>query len=376
VRLPIYLDYNATTPVDPVVMAAMFPLLTERFGNPSSSHLYGQEAHASVETARRQVAALLGCEPAELIFTGCGSESNNLAIKGAVLANLDRGRHMITCAVEHPAVLQVCRFLERYFHCTLTVLPVDSFGRVDPDEVRRAIRPDTVLITVMHAQNEVGTLQPIAEIGALAREHGVLFHVDAAQSVGKIPVRVADLGCDLLTVAGHKLYAPKGVGALYVRRGVRLEPLIHGAGHEGGLRAGTENAAYIAGLGAACALAAPALATESDRQRLLRDRLHHLLAEAAPEAVLNGHREHRLPNTLNLSFPGQVGPLLLERAPEVAASTGAACHSGENRPSAILKAMGATDAVALGALRLSVGRYTDEEQVEAAAFYIARALRG
>lgn len=370
-RLPIYMDYNATTPIDPQVMAAMFPLLTEKFGNPSSGHLYGREAHLAIELAREQVALFLACEPAEVIFTGCGSESNNLAIKGAVLSGLEQGRrHIITTAVEHPAVTNVCRYLERYHGCFTTILPVDRFGRIDPDDLRGAIRPETALITIMHAQNEVGTLQPVRAVGAIAREAGIPFHVDASQSVGKVPVDVRQIGCDLLTVAGHKLYAPKGVGALFIRSGVTLEPLIHGAGHEGGLRAGTENAAFIAGLGAACALAAEKLPTEAARQRSLRDMLHRLLGDAG--VILNGHPDDRLPNTLNVSFPGQLGPELLARTPEVAASTGSACHSGVNKPSGVLKAMGASDETAMGAVRLSLGQYTDEAQVEAAAAYLIR----
>lgn len=372
-RLPIYLDYNATTPVDPQVMATILPFLTERFGNPSSAHIYGRESHAAMEAARQQVAALIGSAPHDVIFTGSGSESNNLAIKGAILAHPAGKRHIITSAVEHPAVLNVVRYLQRFHEASVTVLPVDRFGQVDPDDLRQAIRPDTALITIMHAQNEVGTLQPVAEIGRIAREHDVLFHVDAAQSIGKVPVLVEEIGCHLLTIAGHKLYAPKGVGALYVRAGVKLEPLVHGAGHEGGLRAGTENAAYIAGLGAACELVGD-LEAEADRQRRLRDRLHTMLEEAAPGLVLNGHPDRRLPNTLNLSFAERTGPEVLARAPEVAASTGAACHAGVDQPSAVLKAMGASDSVAMGAVRLSLGRYTDLAQVEAAAGFLVRAL--
>nr|PZN42696.1 MAG: cysteine desulfurase NifS [Bacillota bacterium] len=370
---PIYLDYNATTPVDPAVLTAMEPYFTRHFGNPSSTHGYGRAAREAVEKARGQVAALLGCAPEEVVFTGGGSESDNLAIQGVAFAHRDRGRHIITTAVEHPAVLQTCRYLAERHGFEVTCLPVDATGRVDPDDVARAIRKDTILITVMTANNETGTLQPIREIGAVARRHGVLFHTDAAQAVGKIPLNVEDLQVDLLTVAGHKLYAPKGIGALYVRRGVVLEPLIHGAGHEGGRRAGTENVPYIVGLGAACALAGEKLGEEADRLRRLRDRLHAALRDRVEGLRLNGHPEERLPNTLNVSFPGVAGYDLLAAVPAVAASTGSACHAGVPAPSPVLKAMGLPDEVALGAVRLSLGRWTTEEEVDRAAALLAEA---
>ncbi|HLN65571.1 MAG TPA: cysteine desulfurase family protein [Symbiobacteriaceae bacterium] len=374
-KLPVYLDYNATTPVDPAVLEAMLPFLSEHFGNPSSAHAYGHTASAAVEGARAQVAALLGAQPAEIIFTACASESDNMAIKGAAFALREKGRHLITCAVEHPAVLNAARYLEQEFGFALTVLPVGSDGRVDPADLRRAIRPDTILISIMHAQNETGVLQPVAEIGAIAREHGILFHVDAAQSVGKVPVNVDDLQADLLTVAGHKLYAPKGVGALYVRAGVTLHPLIHGASYEGGRRAGTANVPFAVALGKACALAGEKLAAgEEERLIGLRDRLHARLAEHLP-VHLNGHPEFRLPNTLNVSIPGVVGNDLLAAIPEVAASTGSACHAGVSKPSEALLAMGADPALALGALRLTLGRYTTAEEVDFAAERIVAAVR-
>src|SRR4051812_734208 len=302
---PVYLDYNASTPLDPAVAAAMRPLLETAFGNPSSGHWAGAAAKSALEHARGQVAALLGAGADEIVFTSGGSEANNLALKGAFFARRDRGDHIITTAVEHPAVLRPCQFLEK-LGATLTILPVDRFGRVDPDAVRRAITSRTILISVMHANNEVGTIQPLAEIGALARAHGVLFHTDAAQSVGKISTRVDELGVDLLTIAGHKIYAPKGVGALYVRRGITLEPLIHGAAHEQGRRAGTESALLAAGLGAACVLAqdlSPMTAVQARRDRLW----DHLRRADGDHVVLNGHPEFRLPNTLNVSFVGRVG---------------------------------------------------------------------
>jgi cysteine desulfurase len=375
VKLPVYLDYNATTPVDPTVVAAMFPYLRDQFGNPSSAHAYGEAAAEAVAGARGQVAGLLGCLPDELVFTSCASESDNLAIKGAAFALRGQGRHIITTAVEHPAVLNACRYLEQEFGFALTVLGVEPDGRVDPHQVQRSIRPETILISAMHAQNETGTLQPVAAIGRIAREHGILFHVDAAQSVGKIPVNVDELGCDLLTVAGHKLYAPKGVGALYIRSGVKLHPLIHGAGYEGGRRAGTANVPYAVALGKACQLAGEKLAAgEAERQRGLRDRLHMALAEHLP-LRLNGHATERLPNTLNISLdlPGLVGNNLLTAVPEVAASTGSACHAGISKPSETLIAMGVAPDLALGVLRLSVGRYTTAEEVDFAADRLAAA---
>ena len=367
---PIYLDYNATTPVDPAVLDAMLPYLQGEFGNPSSSHAYGVRAHAAVETARAALAALLGCSPEEVAFTGCASESDNLAIKGIAEAHRDRGDHLITSQVEHPAVLVTCRYLERHGY-RVTYLPVDAQGSVDPDDVARAITPRTILITVMHANNEVGTVQPVAAIGRIARARGIPFHTDAAQSVGKIPVRVDDLATDLLTVAGHKYYAPKGVGALYVRRGTRLESLIHGAGHEGGRRAGTENVAHIVGLGEASCLATRSLSEVATRLHALRERLHQGLATRVEGVCLNGHPTERLPNTLNVSFAGVDSTALLAQLPEVAASTGSACHSGRTEPSSVLLAMGVSPDLALGAVRFSLGRWTTEDEVDRAILLVA-----
>jgi cysteine desulfurase len=403
---PIYLDYNATTPVDPAVAELAAEHLRATFGNPSSAHAYGQAAQAAIARARAELADLLGCAPAEIVFTGGGSESDNLAIKGAALAARaeDAGRdHLITDAVEHPAVLNSCRWLVERLGFRLTVLPVDGHGRVDPDDLVRAIEPATALVTIMHANNEVGTLQPIAEIARACRARGVAFHTDAAQSVGKVPTRVDDasgarsgtsgarsgtsgarsgtsgarsgLGVDLLTVAGHKLYAPKGIGALYVRAGRRLDSLVHGAGHEGGRRAGTENTPYIAALGRAAALCQAALPTEVDRLRALRDRLGAHLAEAVPGLATNGHPSERLPNTLNVSFPGVDGAELLAATPSVAASTGSACHEGHTDPSPVLVAMGLARDRALGAVRLTLGRWSTEEEVDAAASALAASWR-
>jgi cysteine desulfurase len=379
---PIYLDYNATTPIDPLVLKAMLPYFQTEFGNPSSSHRYGKTAHAAVEQARQQVAALLNAHPEEIVFTGGGSEASNHAIKGAVWPRLSGGLarrrgapHVVISAVEHPATTEPCAFLRR-LGCRITIVPVDGHGRVDPDAVGRALTRHTVLVSVMHSNNEVGTLQPIKEIAAHARAHGVLTHTDAAQSLGKIEVDVANLGVDLLTVAGHKLYAPKGIGVLYIRRGVALEGLIHGAGHEGGRRAGTENVPYLVALGRACELAQAALPTATSRLRALRDRLWATLQAALGErVVLNGHPEQRLPNTLNVSFVNHVGSELLQKVPGVAASTGSACHEGLVTQSPVLCAMGVPPAVGKGALRLTVGRFTTEDEVDQAAELLSTAAR-
>jgi len=370
----IYLDHNATTAVAPEALAAMRPYLEREFGNPSSAHDAGTTAAAAIARARAEVAALLGGEPGGVVFTASGSEADNLAITGVALARLGERDHIITSAVEHPAVLATCRYLQRRLGLRLTVVPVDSYGIVDPEDVRLAIEPGTVLVSIMHANNEVGTLQPIAEIAAVAHQHGVLVHTDAAQSVGKLPLDVEALGVDLLTVAGHKLYAPKGIGALYVRPGTRLDPVIHGAGHEHGLRAGTENVPYIAGLGAAATLAGARLRSgahvEAER---LRDRLHAALRSEVPDLALNGHPRDRLPNTLNVSFPGLDGEELLAQAPTIAAATGSACHSGRSEPSAVLTAMGLDADRALGAVRLSLGYGTTAADVDAAAAALAAA---
>ncbi len=371
---PIYLDYNATTPLDPAVVAALVPYLEGYFGNPSSNHIYGQRAKEAVERAREQVASLLGCAPDEVVFTSGGSESNNQAIKGIAFARSGRGNHLITSQVEHPAVLNTCRYLEARHGFRVTYLPVDGDGVVDPAAVAAAITPQTILITVMHANNEVGTLEPIAEIGRLAHQHGIAFHTDAAQSVGKVPVRVDEVGVDLLTIAGHKLYAPKGIGALYVRRGTLLDPLIHGAGHEAGRRAGTENVPYMVALGTACALAQEQLDHQSSHLLALRQRLLEGLEARVGPVKVNGHPERRLPNTLNICVPGVVGEEVLARAAGIAASTGSACHAGLTEPSSVLLAMGIEPTLALGALRLSLGRWTTAEEIETAVTELGDAI--
>jgi cysteine desulfurase len=374
---PIYLDYNATTPIAREVADAMVPYLYEHFGNPSSSHSYGVEARRAVVAARAQVAALLGCQPGEVVFTSGGTESNNYAIKGVALAGRERGNHIITSAVEHPAVVEVCGWLEAEGF-RITMLPVDEYGLVNPTDLERAITPDTLLVTVMHANNEVGTVQPIAELAKIAHHHGALMHTDAAQSVGKIAVKVGDLGIDLLSVAGHKVYAPKGIGALYVRTGVELSPLLHGAGHEGGRRPGTENVLEIVGMGNACDIAQRDLEENKAQFRAMRDRLHQgLIRELGVESVkLNGHPEVRLPNTLSLSFRGvEANTLLSEIGEEVAASAGAACHADEVDVSAVLEAMKVPVEWAMGTVRFSVGRETNTEEVDRAGAIVAGAVR-
>lgn len=358
----IYLDYNASTPMAKEAVEAMRPFLTEHYGNPSSLHWAGISAKDAVERARAQVSDLLGCDPTEVVFTSGGSEANNHAIKGIFFANRERGGHIITTAVEHPAVLNPCRFLEK-LGAKVTVLPVDRFGRVDPDDVRRAITPGTVLITVMHASNEVGTIQPISEIGAIAREAGIPFHTDAAQSVGKISTDVDELGVDLLSVAGHKLYAPKGIGALYIREGTRIEPFIHGAAHEGGRRAGTENVLLSVALGAACDVARGWIGIPQVQE--LRDRFWERLKEQfGVQITLNGHPAERLPNTLNVNFVGRIGAEILGNMPGVAASTGSACHADAVTLSAVLAAMGVPPEEGMGAIRFSLGRTTTWEELE------------
>src|SRR5229473_3242440 len=359
----IYLDFNASTPIAPEVADAMRGVLAEPFGNPSSEHWAGEPAKRAIEKARAQVAALLACRPKEIVFTSGGSESNNHALKGVFFAKETTKAHFVTTQVEHPAVINPCRFLER-LGATVTYLRVDGFGRVDPEDVRRALRRSTVLISIMHANNEVGTIQPLEDIAQIAHEAGILLHCDAAQSVGKIAFTVQELGVDLLSVAGHKLYAPKGVGALYIRDGVSLEPLIHGASHESGRRAGTENVLLAVALGAAGDLARTWEGMDSVRE--LRDLFWDLLQNKfGDRVVLNGHPIERLPNTLNVSFVAQVGAEILGRLPGVAASAGSACHAGSVELSPVLRAMGVAPEIGMGAIRFSLGRTTTREEIEA-----------
>ena len=359
----IYLDFNASTPLADEAVTAMEPFRRASYGNPSSLHWAGLPARDAVETARSRVAALLCCDATEIVFTSGGTEANNHAIKGVFFAQrVGKRSHIITSRIEHPAVLEPCRFLET-LGCEVTRLPVDQHGLVDPDDVRRAMRPETILVSVMHANNEVGSIQPIEEIARIARQHGAFSHTDAAQSVGKIPVDVESLGVDLLSVAGHKLYGPKGVGALFVREGVVLEPLLHGAGHEAGRRAGTENVLSIVGLGAACEVAQRLI--DDTKIIQLRDYFWQKLRERFGErVVLNGHPERRLPNTLNVSFRGAHGGDILSDLPNVAASTGSACHAGETHVSPVLAAMSVPPDIGFGAIRFSLGRTTTQEEID------------
>jgi cysteine desulfurase len=372
---PVYLDFNATTPVAREVLEAMLPYLREHFGNPSSAHSLGRRAAEAVAEARERIAALLGARSDEIVFTGCATEASNLALMGAALAMPPGKRHLVASAVEHPAVMAPAQQLRRQ-GWELTVVPVDGTGRVSVQSVADALRADTALVSVMHANNEVGTLQPIEAIAELTQRRGILLHTDAAQSVGKVALAVDALGIDLLSLAGHKFYAPKGVGALYVRTGTPLQAVLFGAEQEHGLRPGTENVAGIVGLGAAAALAQQGLPQLEDELRQRRDLLHEHLARNIPGLLLNGHPEKRLPSTLNVSFPGVSGRALLHAvADSVAASVGSACHSEHDTVSGVLAAMGIDAARAAGAVRLSVGRSTREEDVQCAADCLVAAWR-
>ncbi len=371
-QLPIYLDYNATTPIRKEVVEAMLPYLTQHFGNPSSGHIYGERAQRAVERARRQVAQLLGAAADEIIFTSGGTEASNLAIRGFVEA-ADGPQHVVTSVIEHPATRAPCDWLREGGHA-VQAISVDANGQVRLDEAAALITAQTGLVTVMHANNETGALQPIRELSRLAKEAKAVLHTDAAQSLGKVPVQVDALGVDLLTVAGHKLYAPKGVGALYVRRGTPVAPFALGAGHEGGMRPGTENVASIVGLGRACELARAELDQNAAHMRTVRDELWARLAASIDGLQQNGSTEERLPNTLNLRFPGVSGMAVLEAAPEIAASTGSACHEGGEQASSVILAMGIDAKQALGSVRLSVGHETTSAQAQAAAEALTRAF--
>ncbi len=371
---PIYLDYNASSPISKEVAEAMRPFLDNYFGNPSSMHKYGAEAKKAVEKARHQVASLINCDPSEIIFTSGGTESNNYAIKGIAFANKDRGKHIITSAIEHPAVFEVCNYLSKNGF-EITTVPVDSFGFVAPEDIRKSIKPNTILISIMHANNEVGSIQNIAEIGAIAREHEIYFHTDAAQSVGKIPVDVRQMQVDLLSIAGHKFYAPKGIGALYIRDGLRLEKFMHGADHEQNLRAGTENVLEIVGLGEAAAQAQAKLSEIQKQTKNTRDHLLKLLKIKLPDLRVNSDPERCLPNTLSISFPNIEANTLVSRLESVAVSAGAACHSESIDVSAVLQAMQVPLEYAMGTIRMSTGKYTTMEEVERAAEAITATVK-
>jgi cysteine desulfurase len=371
---PIYLDYNASTPVAPGVLQEMLPYFKEKFGNPSSSHPYGVALKAGIEQARERVAALLGCEASEIIFTSGATESNNMVIKGIAKA-AGKGKHFITSQIEHPAVLEPCRNLEQFGY-TVTYLPVDKYGMVNPIDLEKAIMPNTALVTIMHSNNEVGTIQDISALAKICSSRGILFHTDAAQSVGKVRVQVEDLGVDFLTIAGHKFYAPKGIGALYIKKGSTLRPMMHGAGHERGLRPGTENAASIVGLGAACVIASEIMNTEGPRQIKLGRRLYDGLKGAGLKVHLNGHPEKKLPNTWNISFEGFDSIAVMEAlGRDIAVSPGAACHGNMVNASHVLVAMGTDPALARGAIRFSLGRETTEAEIDVVVEMLKRNLK-
>ncbi|GMU35871.1 MAG: cysteine desulfurase [Phycisphaerae bacterium] len=367
----IYLDYNASTPLDPRAREAMLPYLNEWFGNPSAPHALGRTMRAGIDRARRQVAALLNATPEEIVFTSGGTESNNTVLRGLAQKHGDRRRHLVTSAVEHPAVLKPCAAL-RAQGFEVTEVPVDSTGRVDPEDVRRALRDDTLLVSIMHANNEVGTIQPVAEIAGITRERGVFLHTDAAQSAGKIPTDVQALGVDFLSIAGHKLYAPQGIGALYLRKGCEPDPLLLGAGHESGRRAGTEAVPLIVALGVACEVARPLLGDPATPA--LRDELHEGLRRAFKgDLIFHGCREHRLPNTLNVGFRGCLSGELIERLPGVCVTAAAACHAGSSAISPVLAAMKVDPDGARGAIRFSLGRLTTSQEIRAAVYLVAEA---
>ena len=361
----VYLDYAATTPVHPLVREAMLPYLSEEFGNPSSLHQWGQSAQRAVTQAREKIADLLACKPEEVVFTGCGSEADNLAIMGIALTKADKGKHIITSVIEHHAVLHTCQALEKR-GWSVTYLPVDQDGIVDPAEVAKAIRNDTVLVTIMHANNEVGVIEPIAEIGKVCHERKVTFHTDAVQTVGHVPTKVNELHVDLLSLSGHKFHGPKGVGALYVRKGVKLTPLIYGGGHERGRRSGTENVPGIVGMGRAAELAAQEMPTEMTRLSELRDALYDGLEHAIPEIIRTGHPTQRLPNNCSICVRYIEGESMLLNLDlqGIGASSGSACTSGSLDPSHVLLALGLPHEIAHGSLRLSLGRDTTREDID------------
>lgn len=371
---PIYLDYNATTPILPEVFEAMVPWLREEFGNPSSHHVYGKRAKAAIETARAQVAQLIGSSSDEIIFTSGGTEANNLAIRGVLDAHPER-KHILTSNIEHPATAKPCAYLARLGY-RVEVLGVNSLGQVNADEIEEKLDASSSLVTIMHANNETGVLQPITAISRVTHANGTFFHTDAAQSLGKVPVDVRALGVDLLSIAGHKLYAPKGIGALFIKKGVRLQPLVLGAGHEHGLRPGTENVAFIVGLGKACEIAGQTLEAEAERIHVLRDDLWARLNRFVPGITLNGHPTERLPNTLSVRFPGVSGTALLAQTPGIAASTGSACHDGHESASGVITAMGVRPDEALGTVRLTLGRGTTAAHIEEAAKQLAASWKG
>ena len=370
----IYLDYNATTPLAPEVTAAMQPFLGKFYGNPSSLHKYGQQMRIALGKARRQVANLINSKPSQIIFTSGGTESNNLALIGYTLANRQLGNHIITSKIEHPAILNVCSYLEtRGFR--ISYLPVNQQGQVEPEILKKNLQPDTILVSIMHANNETGTIQPISQLAKITHNHGVVFHTDAAQSCGKIPVDITQMDVDMLSLAGHKLYGPTGCGALFVASHIKLQNILFGAGQELGLRPGTENVISIVGLGAACSTAADNLTENNRWMQQCSQRLYNKTKDKWPQLHLNGSWQNKLPNTLNLSFPGWQAQELLEQIPQIAASAGSACHSGQDSISPVLAALGTSLQLARGSIRFSTGRFTTMEQIDEATEHILKALQ-
>lgn len=368
---PIYLDFNATTPIDPQVADAMLPFLKRKFGNPSSFHWFGIISKKAVIKARKQVADLINCKPEEIVFTSGGTESNNYALRGYAFANRHRGNHIITSVIEHPATTEVCKYLEKH-DFKVTYLPVDRNGTVSVKSVQKAITKDTILISIMHANNEVGTIQPIAEIAEIALENGICLHSDAAQSLGKIPVDVAKLNIDLLSIAGHKIYAPKGIGALYVKQGTKLEKLMFGAKQENDCRAGTENVLEIVGLGKACEIAKQRFSENYEHMKKMRDKLWNGLVSEIPDLRMNGHPKQRLPNTLNVSFLNMNEYFQISLFLEIAASAGAACHSNNIKFSPVLEAMKVPKEYAKGTIRFSTGKTTTNKEIDSAIKHITK----
>jgi cysteine desulfurase len=375
-KKPIYLDYNATTPIDPEVANEMLPFMNSLFGNPSSSYSIGRTTKEAINKARSQVAALINASPEEIIFTSCATESNNLAIHGFVLANKDKGKHIITSSVEHPAVTEVCKYLGGLGY-EITYVPVDRYGRVKPEDVENAIRPDTALISIMHGNNEVGTIQPVREIAGIARKNEITFHTDASQSTGKIAADVEALGVDMLTIAGHKLYAPKGIGALYIRQGVKIEGLIHGASQEKGISPGTENVIHMVGLGKACEIAQRDF--NKNHQNMLTKRdglLEGLRNNLGSQVSVNADLQNCLPNTLSIAFENvEAHALAAAISNDICISTGSACHADSIEVSSVLQAMNIDHKIATGTVRISTGKYTTMDEIDRAVELISRAVK-
>lgn len=362
----IYLDYNATTPIDKEVADAMLPYLYKHFGNPSSSHFIGHKSKKAITKARIQIANLINCNPEEIVFTSCCTESNNLAIKGYIQANKGKGNHIITSKIEHPSIMQVCRYLEKHGY-KITYIPVNKKGIISTNEIKNAIKSDTILISIMLANNEIGTIQPLKDVVKLARKNNIAVHTDAAQAIGKIDCDVKNLRVDLMSIAGHKFYAPKGIGALYIKNGTNIEKLMHGANQENNLRPGTENISHIVGLGKAAEIAKRDFLTNIEQMQKSRDTIEKEILAKIPSSCVNGDRNNRLPNTLNISLPAIQAAHFINSLTDIAISAGSACHSGQLKPSYVLKAMHLSDKRALGALRISTGKYTQLKEAELAA---------